>query len=394
MTETGYAAFLAALAFIGYTYLGYPLVLRLLSLVRGRGPSWPNDPQEWPDVTITVPVYNEENHIADLLENLLALDYPPERRHILIVSDGSTDRTDDIVSRFEARDIVLLRQPERAGKTAAENAAVPRLRGGIVVNTDASIRFPSRALKHLVAPFQDPRIGLTSGRDVSVTRSQRDDNVGESRYVGYEMWIRDLETRTSGIVGASGCFYAIRTDLHGIAVPDSLSRDFAAALKCREHGLRAISVPEAVCYVPRTSSLKAEYRRKVRTIARGMDTLAFKRHLLNPCEHGLFAWKLLSHKVCRWAAPWAAFVGFLGLLALAPTRSWAFILAGAGLLILLLGTIGWYLGDGRSLPRTLQVPGFVLMGNVAAMHAFLLAISGDRNAVWEPTRREPLHVVD
>ncbi len=94
-------------------------------------------------------------------------------------------------------------------------------------------------------------MGLASGRDVSVARVERDVNVGESGYVGYEMWVRDLETRLGSIVGASGCFYAIRRSLHMTLVPEALSRDFAAALIAREHGLRAVSVNEAVCFVPR-----------------------------------------------------------------------------------------------------------------------------------------------
>src|SRR5690606_16822661 len=101
----------------------------------------------------------------------------------------------------------------------------------------------------------------------------------------YEMWVRRLETRISGIVGASGCFYAIRAHLHRVHLKDSLSRDFAAALIAREHGYRSVSVDDAVCYVPRAPSLHREYRRKVRTITRGMETLHNRGHLLNPLEY-------------------------------------------------------------------------------------------------------------
>jgi len=394
--------FQLGLAFVGlaiglvvYAYAGYPLLLKGLTLVRGRKEIVREAPDEWPEVTIAVAMYNEEAQAAGLVESLLALDYPEERRRILIVSDGSTDRTNEIVEGYVHRGVEFIALPERSGKTGAENAVSERVRTEIVVNTDASIRILPDALKPLIATFSDPEVGLASGRDVSVNRTGEAGggeaagraNVGESGYVGYEMWVRDLETGLSGIVGASGCFYAIRTELHRIPEPPHLSRDFAAALKCREHGYRAVSVPEAVCLVPRTASLRKEYGRKVRTITRGMGTLLSRRALLNPLREGAFAWMLFSHKICRWAVPWAGVLGAVGLGLLVPHHPLAgLLLAGAGVGVLL-GVAGWLLGDGRPLPKLLQLPGFGLMGNVAAMHAAVRALGGRKDAVWEPTRR-------
>src|SRR2546430_10907638 len=135
------------------------------------------------------------------------------------------------------------------------------------------------------------------------------------------MRVRDLETQLDGIVGASGCLYAIRKDLHVRFMPEHLSRDFGAALVAREQGYRAVSVPAAVCYVPRSMSFRREYRRKVRTMARGLRTLWYKRTLLNPRSHGLFAWMLWSHKLCRWLTPWLLVLGTVALAAL-PAQSW------------------------------------------------------------------------
>src|SRR5439155_1364987 len=169
---------------------------------------------------------------------------------IVVVSDASTDATDDIVTRYAARGVELLRLPRRAGKTAAENAARSVLKGDIIVNTDASVRIHPQAIRALVVALRDPTVGVASGRDVSIARLDGAANRGEGTYVGYEMWVRDLETRVWGIVGASGCLYAIRAELHRQFVPEDLSRDFAAALTARHHGLRAVSVPGAICFVP------------------------------------------------------------------------------------------------------------------------------------------------
>jgi hypothetical protein len=202
------------------------------------------------------------------------------------------------------------------------------------------------------------------------------------------MWVRDLETRVHGIVGASGCFYAIRRSLHQEIIPSALSRDFAAALITREHNLRPVTVNDAVCYVPRVPSLKREYRRKVRTFTRGMETLYFKRALLNPFQYGIFSWMLLSHKVSRWFAPWAALLGGIGLVALSFNYPLARVFVGGSALIFALAAIGWNWPEGKPIPRVLSIPAFMVAGNVAVMAATIAAMRGELNAVWEPTRRE------
>jgi cellulose synthase/poly-beta-1,6-N-acetylglucosamine synthase-like glycosyltransferase len=380
--------FFASVALVLYAYAGYPALLWLLAKVRpAQAPPPPGG--DWPLVSFSLPAYNEEASIAATLERILAVDYPADRRQVLVVSDASTDRTDEIARGFASRGVELLRMPERKGKTAAENAAGPHLRGEIVVNTDASVRIHPDGLKPLIRQFADPKVGLASGRDVSTARVERDVNVGESGYVGYEMWVRDLETRVGSIVGASGCFYAIRRALHMTLVPEALSRDFAAALIAREHGLRAVSVSEAVCFVPRISSIRREYRRKVRTMTRGLETLWFKRHLLNPLSQGVFAWSLLSHKLLRWLVPWAFAVAGLSLLALAPREVWAALALAAGLAVLALGAVGWSWPEDRPSPRLTSVCAYFVSGMVAAIMAWVKALSGEMNPVWEPTRRDP-----
>ncbi|HEY8508903.1 MAG TPA: glycosyltransferase [Steroidobacteraceae bacterium] len=380
----GIIAFAFLLGF--YAYFLYPALLWLVARIRGYRPA-AKDPAEWPFISISLPVYNEEAQIAEVIESLLAIDYPPDRRQILVISDGSNDRTIEIASSYADRGVEVLPLQERAGKTAAENAGARLLRGDIVINTDASVRIHPAAVKALIRQFNDPGVGVASGRDVSVARVSDDANVGEGGYVGYEMWIRSLETAVSGIVGASGCFYAIRRHLHLVGLPESLSRDFAAPLIAREHGFRAVSVDEALCFVPRTKSLHREYRRKVRTITRGMETLFYKRHLLNPFRYGSFAWMLFSHKVCRWAVPWAALLGVIGLgmVTIADPRATLIMLA--ALAAIVWGAIGWLLADRVALPRLLSLPAFALVGNAAAIHASVRAMQGERNPMWEPTRR-------
>src|SRR5690606_12381056 len=151
----GFAVFV-----VMYAYALYPLLLKLTRSIRGRRPEPTTHSGSWPQISITIPVYNEVSQIRDLLESILRLDYPKERLQVLVVSDASDDGTDEIVRSYASKGIELLRMPARGGKSAAENAARSRLCGDIVVNTDASIRVDRNALKPLIARFADPQVGL------------------------------------------------------------------------------------------------------------------------------------------------------------------------------------------------------------------------------------------
>jgi glycosyltransferase involved in cell wall biosynthesis len=331
VTQLALALVLLPVAIAVYAYVAYPLIL--WAMARGAKGEVANARSALPTVSVVVPAYNEERQIAGAIDALLAQDFPKSSLQILILSDASTDGTDEIVARYKPDGVQLLRMPERGGKTKAENAARPHLTGEIIVNTDASIRLHPAAVRELIAHMADPHIGVASGRDISVSAKEANANLTEAGYVNYEMWVRRLETLTGGIVGASGSCYAIRSELHSIPVREDLSRDFGAALTARLHGLRSVSVDSAICFVPSTSSLRREYKRKVRTISRGMDTLNSRRELLDVSRYDLFAWKLFSHKICRWLLPVAVIPGLVGLVLLAQTETWARLAVGVVVLL-------------------------------------------------------------
>lgn len=388
MTLLGYVLLGIPVGIFLYAYAAYPLLLTLAGVFR-RGWELPEAPDRWPLVSVSLPAHNEAAAIGGALDAFLAADYPPDRLQIVVVSDASTDGTDEVVASFGDGRVELVRLARRGGKTAAENAALPHLRGEIVVNIDASIRILPHSLKPLVRAFGDPSVGVASGRDVSSGPGSSEPVMAEEGYVGYEMWVRSRETRIGGIVGASGCFYGVRAHLHRTFLAEALSRDFASALVAREQGYRSVSVDDAVCAVPRAASLRAEFRRKLRTMARGLDTLAHNRHLLNPVRHGLFAWKLLSHKLCRWLVPLTLPLGAAGLVLLSVTEGWARALLVAALAGLLLGTVGFLWPEDRQAPGVLRVVAYVLGASVAGMLAWLHVLRGKRSPVWEPTRRTP-----
>jgi cellulose synthase/poly-beta-1,6-N-acetylglucosamine synthase-like glycosyltransferase len=386
MVWWGVAGILAPAVMFGYAYVGYPVLLRLFASRRpvARPPA---DPAEWPLITITLPCHNEERRIRGAIDGVLRADYPANRRQILVISDASTDATDAIALEYADRGVELLRLPERRGKTAAENAAVAAARGEIVINIDASVGIRPDAVKALVRAFSDPSVGVASSRDVSVGELSAEGNQGESGYVGYEMQVRALETRMGSIVGASGSFFAMRREIHEADFPEELSRDFASALMAVERGFRAVSVDEAICLVPRTRSLRTEFRRKARTMARGLETLWYKRHLMNPLKHGAFAWMLISHKLCRWLVYLTLPLAVLGALTLAAVWRPGWLLVAAGAAIVALGILGMRWPAGRRAPRVIALPGFALASNVAGVLAWVRFFRGESSPVWEPTRR-------
>jgi cellulose synthase/poly-beta-1,6-N-acetylglucosamine synthase-like glycosyltransferase len=368
-----------------YAYLGYPLILLIVARVRPRRAETPQGTQ-WPSVTVTVPVYNAVSRIRGTLEGLLHLDYPVDRLQVLVISDASTDGTDDVVRELAGSGVELLRLPRRIGKTAAENAALAVARGEIIVNVDATILVPAESLKPLVRVFDDPTIGVASGRDISVGHIGQSGNGAESSYTGYEMWVRDLETQVGSIVGASGCFYGIRRSIHARALPIGLSWDFASPLVAQKQGYRSVSVPAAVCIVPRTAEIRTEITRKVRTMARGLRTLFYLRALMNPFRYGGFALMLISHKLLRWVPYLLAPISLVALGLLAVQSVIARLILGLVLAGLLVGTVVVYRRKSTA-PAPVALAGFGVAVLAAGILAWWDVFRQAQMATWEPTPR-------
>lgn len=372
--------------FFIYAYGIYPAVLWMIS--RRVKPRPSASDFDWPTVTLTLPVYNEELNLRRKLDDLLQLDYPKENLQILVISDASTDSTNEIAASYAGRGVELLRLAVRRGKTAAENAAASAARGSIIVNSDATVRVPPHALKALITTFADQTVGVASGRDVSVGARDEQANRAESQYVGYEMWLRGLETRIGSIVGASGCFYGIRARIYDSSFPEELSRDFASALMARANGLRAVSVDDAICYVPRAGALRAEFRRKIRTMARGLETLWYWRRMMNPFRYGSFSLMLISHKLCRWLVYLFLPLALAGLALLASDSRMGMMLAVITLAGLLAGALAWYRAQrAEQVSRIIAIAGFTLASVLAGVLAWVKVLRRQRNPIWEPTRR-------
>jgi glycosyltransferase involved in cell wall biosynthesis len=288
--------FFLSISLLLYVYLGYPLFAYLWAKWRR---DCVNKGELEPTVSILIAAYNEEKSIAETICNKLELDYPAEKLEIIIVSDGSTDQTDFIVQKFTEKNIRLLRQEPRAGKTSALNMAVPLAKGEIIVFSDANSLYDPLVIRKLVANFADRRVGYVSGKMIYTNSDGSFIGDGCSAYMKYENFLRSVETDMGSIVGVDGGIDAMRKDLYCPLTADQLP-DFVQPLKVVEQGYRVIYEPMALLKEASLTKSVDEYRMRVRVTLRALWSLYDMRHLLFFRGNQLFSWQLWSHKLLRY----------------------------------------------------------------------------------------------
>ncbi|HEU4597998.1 MAG TPA: glycosyltransferase family 2 protein [Pyrinomonadaceae bacterium] len=368
-----------------YTYVGYPALVWALSRVRPRPV---RRAACEPEVTVIITAYNEERDLAAKLENTLALDYPADKLEIIVASDCSSDRTDEIVRSFAARGVRLHRQAERLGKTAAQNAAVELARGEIILFSDATTLYRADVLRALVPNFADSSVGCVAGKLIYVDRTDSAVGQGAKSYWGYETFLKTHESRACSLIGASGCLYAVRRAAYVPLYHEACS-DFIIATKMVEQGLRAIYEPAAVCEEETNRRADKELRMRVRVIAQTYTDLWRHRALLNPLRAGFYAVELLSHKVMRYLVPVFLLLILVSTALLAP-RSWFFAALFAGqLLFYAAAALGWLTERAGLRFKLLALPHYFVLANLASVIAFYKFARGERYARWEPIR-EPI----
>jgi glycosyltransferase involved in cell wall biosynthesis len=366
----------------GYSYFLYPLFLKFTPARKARS-TVASGRMEYPALSLIITVHNEEARIHEKLENTLLIDYPKDLLEIIVASDCSSDSTDSIVGSFRDNEVRLVRADEHKGKEYAQLLAIREASGDILVFSDVSTRIPAEALRILALQFGDPRIGALSSEDRFISKDGH--VVGEGAYVKYEMWLRRLESDRAGLVGLSGSFFAARREVceeWDIYSPS----DFNTALNCARKGLVAITCPQVVGIYSDVKDPGLEYRRKIRTVVRGVTAITRHTEALNPVRMGSFAFQVWSHKVMRWGVPW-----FMLLFA-----ATSLTLAGEGLVYRLVlwlqvifygfAALGWLSSTLRKF-TAVRIIFFFVQTNLALAHALILFLAGRRMTVWAPSRR-------
>lgn len=281
-----------------YAYFGYPLSVCLLAKINPRSSGKEGIT---PRVSFITVAYNEEDCIKEKIENSLSLDYPRDKLDIIFVSDGSTDSTNEIASKYSGKGIKFIKFSSRRGKAACLNDAVLGSDGEILVFSDANVIYEKGAIKELVKNFGDNSIGGVTG-EVYYNINKDSPNEGEGLFSKYERFIRNCESKFYSLIGVNGAMYAIRKELYVPIREDIVTDDFVIALNVIMHGYKIAYEPEAKGIEKIYSSAKDEFIRKVRMIAGGYQALnEFKGKFREVPFPVLF--EIISHKLFRWAVP-------------------------------------------------------------------------------------------
>ena len=374
-----------SLGLLLYTYIGYPLLLLLLSRFRGDATSVGPNSTSWPEVSIIISAHNEELVIGRRIENLLELDYPPDRLQILIGSDGSSDRTGEIVRRYRTGRIAFHDFPLQRGKADVLNDLVTRARGDYVVFTDANTFFDRQAVKELIRGFRlVPSACAVVGR--LEFRTAEGTVNPDSLYWQYETALKRLESRFGTVLGANGAIYAIKRERFRPLPRGTIVDDFLIPMLMRlEQGGSVVFHPTAKAWETVPETVQDEFRRRVRIGAGDAHALRHSWRLLLPGQ-GMLAVSYWSHKVLRWMGPWllmAAFASNLWLL----DRPWAQTLLGAQASAYALGFAAPLLRPLPMIGRTATAAWYFMVLNVALLFGMVKYLAGRAAPVWQTTPR-------
>jgi cellulose synthase/poly-beta-1,6-N-acetylglucosamine synthase-like glycosyltransferase len=389
ITAVSLAAFWIALAIVLYAYFGYPIVLFVCyGLVQGKR-DWqylhtPSErrrrelpDEQLPSITMIFAVYNEEDHLAEKLRNTLELDYPAEKLQVVIVSDGSADRSNAILSSVDDPRFVIVIRSERGGKCAALGVAVEHARNSIFVLSDSSTMFAPDALRKLVRHFQNPKIGAVCGA-LSFFHNAESGQT-EGLYWKYETVLRLMEARLGATLTPSGAIYAVRGDAYVPPAPHVLLDDILTLMNVRRAGYVVHYDPEAKAIDFPASSVAGEFRRRVRI---GTGSFRVLPELLRIPQSGFSALAFFSHKLLRWIIPVLLILVFVSNLFL---LSQPFYIAtlGAQLALIFWAAIGFIFREPLSRVRFTLVGYFFFAMHLAFLIGLLRSFSGSKEAVWQ-----------
>ncbi len=325
----------ASLALLAWTWVGYPLVILAWAALRPRRVE---RRYATPTVTAVVAARDEEINIRARIENLLAQDYPADRIEVVVVSDGSRDRTVEAARSVDDPRVRVIELAEPAGKAVALNRGVEAATGEVIVFADARQRFDSNVFAELTAWLWDESVGGVSGELVIEPAAGSDAVEGVGAYWSLEKAVRHAESRVGSVVGATGSIYAIRRHLYTPLEPGAILDDVLVPMRIVLAGRRVLFARSARAFDVVAADTRREFRRKVRTLAGNFQMLRLEPRLLDPRRNPVW-FQLVSHKLCRLVAPWALLAAWVSALAAVPggggwVRATAAALAASGMLAL------------------------------------------------------------
>lgn len=375
---------LVCIGLVAYHYVLYPAMI--IGLARLRPAQGQAAAGLAPNITLVIAAYNEERVIAAKLHNTLALDYPPGLLEVIVVSDGSTDRTSEITSQFAVQKVISMHQPERRGKTAALNRAVGRASGEIIVFSDANNDFSPNALRELVKYFADRSIGGVCGAKRIKPANERQASMGDSLYWKYESAIKLAEGQVRSITNADGEIFAMRRSLYRPVDEKIINDDAQLTIDIVRQGYRVVYEPAAQSHEYASISIRDDFFVKVRMVAGGFQTVRENWRFLFP-PRSWFAFTFLSHKLLRWLIP-ELLIATLLLSILLSAQALYLALVLAQVLFYATALCAYpVVRKGGALPAMVYVPFYFCAMNLAALWGLHRYASGWQTRHWRKAQR-------
>lgn len=376
--------FWLAIAVLVYQYVGYPLALAALASLRGkqRPAAFARD-EELPHVTLVISAYNEAEVLEGKIQNALALDYPRDRLEIVVSSDGSTDATNDIARSFAGSGVVLHEYTANRGKNLALNDTLPRAAGDVIVFTDANGMYHPEAVRTLVQPFADPRVGSVCGELIYKNFNDNPIAEGYNRYWELDQMQKRLESDLGCLLGANGSIFAVRKHLCR-PIPNDVCNDMVQPIWVAAAGHLCLYEPRAGSFEAGSRNLPDELKRRSRIIGRGIRGIAAVWPDIVRQRAWLVGWELLSRKGLRYLTP----LWFLLLLVgagLAPGVFYKAMLV-LQLLVYVAIPVGFVLPEGR-LKRLASPAVYFGIGNLAAIMGWWKVTTGSELGRWQTAER-------
>lgn len=371
---------------LAFIYVGYGIVLAIVNKLNPKAYKVGVPRHELPNIAVLIAAYNEEEVIKAKIENTKALNYPVERIKIYVVSDGSTDDTNRIVCAYN--DVQLLYRPERKGKSAAINRAMPFIKEPITIFTDANVMIDKNALRKIAKHYTDKTVGAVSGEKVVMHDDRAAAASTEGVYWKYESFLKNQDAKLTSIMGAAGEMFSIRTKLFQPIPEDTLLDDFIISMNIIRQGYSVKYEPGALASEKPSFNIDEEYVRKVRIAAGGIQSVIRNLDICNPAEYGVISFQFLIHRASRWTvAPIlivTAFLSNLFLLGSSPVFNYLFL---AQLLFHGAAATGYYFSKQKIKVRVLHIPFYFNFMHYCVVMGWFRYFKGKQSASWQKATR-------
>jgi biofilm PGA synthesis N-glycosyltransferase PgaC len=385
-------AFWICIFVVFYTFFGYGILLYLLVRVKRLfNPAKKSlyDFDALPTCTLIVAAYNEADFMLEKISNTLQLNYPAGKLDLIFVTDGSTDRSAELVAEYS--EIKLLHNPERKGKISAVHRAMQQVKTEVVVFTDANTFLNPEALVYLCRHYADLKVGAVAGEKRVAIEDSTDATAGEGFYWKYESKLKAWDSELHSVVGAAGELFSIRKSLYEPVAPNSVLDDFMISMRIAEQGYLIVYEPKAFALESSSANITEELKRKIRIAAGGIQSVLWLKSLLNPFKFPVLSFQYISHRVLRWTV-----TPFLMILAFA--LNLILVLNGAATIYIVLFWLqvffyvsayaGKIIEDRKLRLKLLFVPYYFCMMNYAVLAGIIRFAFGEQSVIWEKALRK------